>query len=59
MQSTTGSTRRVVCGGEVVWCDLDCFRCEKARVLYPTQNETSSSGTSIHIVESPVHYIDW
>lgn len=59
MQSTTGATRRVVCDGQVVWCDLDCCHCSKARVLYSTLNETSSSGTSIHIVEPPKHWVDW
>lgn len=59
MQSTTGVTRRVVCNGEVTWCDLDCCHCNKAKVLYSTPNETSSSAGSIHIVEAPTRYIDW
>ena len=59
MQSTTGATRRVVRDGQVVWCNLDCCHCSKARVLYSTLNETSSSAGSTHIVEAPVHYIDW
>lgn len=59
MQSTTGATRRVVCDGQVVWCDLNCPRCTKAKVLYSTMNETSSSAGIVHIVEAPVHYVDW
>ena len=59
MQSTTGATRRVVCDGQVVWCDLDCSHCPKARVLYSILTETSSSAGSIHIVEAPTHYVDW
>lgn len=58
-QSTTGTTRRVVCDNQVVWCSMDCFNCRKSKVIYSNKNETSNTGTTIHIVESPKHRIDW
>ena len=53
--STTGSAIKDWrnCGGQQVYCDGICTKCNRAQVIYSTTNQTTANSVKIHIVRRP------